>query len=193
MRGAGGGTRPDMARMNGELDLNSVDRILDRTVALGYGWPGYVARRRRWPADPAPDSLVDQRVLITVPRPPGSACAAAARCAALGATVHLLGHNTARATEALQWLAAQVPAGRFELELCDLQSLADVRRFADDFATQHDLLDALAHNAGVYSEHRQETPEGTNRTQPACMCCCCNLVERCPGPAGRPYRRRGSW
>ena len=163
MRGAGGGTRPDMARMNGELDLNSVDRILDRTVALGYGWPGYVARRRWWPADPAPDSLVDQRVLITGATS-GIGRAAAARCAALGATVHLLGHNTARATEALQWLAAQVPAGRFELELCDLQSLADVRRFADDFATQHDSLDALAHNAGVYSEHRQETPEGHERT-----------------------------
>ena len=57
-----------------------------------------------------------------------------------------------------------VPAGRFELELCDLQSLADVRRFADDFAGQHDSLDALAHNAGVYSEHRQETPEGHERT-----------------------------
>ena len=106
---------------------------------------------------------MDQRVLITGATS-GIGRAAAARCAALGATVHLLGHNTARATEALQWLAAQVPAGRFELELCDLQSLADVRRFADDFATQHDSLDALAHNAGVYSEHRQETPEGHERT-----------------------------
>lgn len=90
--------------------------------------------------------------------------AAAARCAELGATVHLLGHNTTRATDALQSLRAQLPAGRFELELCDLQSLSDVRRFATDFAAEHDSLDALAHNAGVYSEHRQETPEGHERT-----------------------------
>jgi dehydrogenase/reductase SDR family member 12 len=152
-----------MTRTPGDLDLNNVDRILDRTVALGYGWPGYVARRRWWPEDPAPASLVDKRVLITGATS-GIGRAAAARGAELGATVHLLGHNTTRATDALQSLTAQVPAGRFELELCDLQSLPDVRRFATDFAAQHDALDALAHNAGVYSEHRQETPEGHERT-----------------------------
>ena len=63
-----------------------------------------------------------------------------------------------------QWLTAQVPTGRFELELCDLQSSADVRRFAADFVAQHDTLDALAHNAGVFSDERQETPEGHERT-----------------------------
>ena len=99
MQGAGGGTGLDMTRMTGDLDLNSVDRILDRTVALGYGWPGYVARRSWWPEDPAPDSMVDQRVLITGATS-GIGRAAAARCAELGATVHLLGHNTTRATEA---------------------------------------------------------------------------------------------
>ena len=82
------------------LDLNRVDQILDRTVALGYGWPGSVARRRWSPADPAPYSLVEECVLITGATS-GIGRAAAARCPELGATVHV-GHNTIRAAEALQ-------------------------------------------------------------------------------------------
>ena len=134
---------------------------------------------------------MDQRVLITGATS-GIGRAAAARCAELGATVHLLGHNTARATEALGWLVARVPAGRFELELCDLQSLADVRRFADDFAAQHDALDAVAHNAGVYSEHRQETPEGHERTYGVHVLAP-HLLNHALAPLLSRAWRRGSW
>lgn len=43
----------------------TVDTILDRTVALGYTKVGYEMRRHWWPADPKPGSMAGKRVLVT--------------------------------------------------------------------------------------------------------------------------------
>lgn len=141
-----------------------LDRLLDRSVVLGYSRIGYHLRRRHWQPIP-PGSLTDRRLLITGGTS-GIGFATAARCAGLGATVHVLGHNAERGAEAVAELQRQVPQGRFELEQCDVTRLPDVRRFADEFSTRVPALDALVHNAGLFVDERTETPEGheTNLT-----------------------------
>lgn len=142
---------------------SAVDRILDRTVALGYSRIGYVVRRRWWQDEPAPGSLRGKHVLITGSTS-GIGRAAAARCAASGAEVHVHGHNPERGAQAISWLTSRVPRGIFHLESCDLQSLADVQRFAEDFSRRVPALHALVHNAGVMSPEREETVDGHERT-----------------------------
>jgi len=142
---------------------SAVDRILDRTVALGYSRIGYVIRRRWWQDEPAPGSLGGKHVLITGSTS-GIGRAAAARCAASGAEVHVHGHNPERGAQAISWLTSRVPRGIFHLESCDLQSLADVQRFAEDFSRRVPALHALVHNAGVMSPEREETVDGHERT-----------------------------
>lgn len=44
--------------------------------------------------------------------------------------------------------------------LCDLSSLADIRRFCDEFKSKYLKLDILVNNAGVVNLKRQETKEG---------------------------------
>jgi dehydrogenase/reductase SDR family protein 12 len=144
-------------------DLSLLDRALDRTVAFGYARTGVLLRRRWWPADPAPGSLRGRRVLITGASS-GIGRDAARSAAALGAHVHVLSHNPSRLEAALTWLREQVPDGSFEAELCDLQSLGAVRRFADDFLARDLPLSALVHNAGVFSPDREETVDGHERT-----------------------------
>ena len=53
-----------------------------------------------------------------------------------------------------------VPTAEVELRLLDLADLASVRRFAADFATEHEGLDILLNNAGVMAIPRGETEDG---------------------------------
>lgn len=139
-----------------------LDRVLDRSVWAGYTKIGYHLRRRHWDDLPA-DAMGGKRVLITGATS-GIGRAAARRCAELGATVHVLGHNPERGEEALRSLEGEVPAGTFVLERCDLRSLPDVRRFCDDLADRVPTLHGLAHNAGVMAPDRSETDEGHELT-----------------------------
>jgi len=139
-----------------------VDRLLDRSVVLGYTQVGYRWRRRHW-SPPPPGSMAGRRVLVTGATS-GIGRAAAARLASLGATVHVLGHNPDRAAAALAWLLERVPDGDFHLEQCDVSSLPDVQRFCAELRDRVPRLDALVHNAGVFSERRSETDEGHEYT-----------------------------
>lgn len=139
-----------------------VDRMLDRSVVLGYTQIGYHLRRRGW-ASLRTDALAGRRVLITGSTS-GIGRSAAARAASLGATVHVLGHNPDRAGAALRWLLERVPEGSFELEQCDLSSLAEVREFCDDIVARVPRLDALVHNTGVFTKQRSVSAEGHEYT-----------------------------
>ena len=136
-----------------------VDWVLDKTVVPGYSRIGPRIRRSWWPADPAPDSLLGKRVLITGATS-GIGMAAAARVAALGATVHLLGRDSERTERSAREVRAAVPDARVETEQCDVANLADVRSFSAQFASRVDHLHGLLHNAGVMNSTRQETEEG---------------------------------
>nr|WP_270172767.1 SDR family oxidoreductase [Paenibacillus sp. SYP-B4298] len=59
-----------------------------------------------------------------------------------------------------QALRASGGQGTAELMLCDLGSLASIRRFAAEFLATGKPLDVLINNAGVISLKRQETADG---------------------------------
>ncbi len=47
---------------------------------------------------------------------------------------------------------------------CDLSSLADVNRFAEEFQRKYTRLDILINNAGIWETQRKESPEGIELT-----------------------------
>ena len=53
---------------------------------------------------------------------------------------------------------------RVYLEIVDLASEASTRSFAEEFKRKYPRLDVLVNNAGVYTPHREVTPDGLERT-----------------------------
>lgn len=83
----------------------------------------------------------------------------AAALARLGARVILTGRGAARAEAAAAKLREETGGDVRGLSL-DLESLADVRRFAAEFTQAHPKLDVLINNAGAGFQERRVTAEG---------------------------------
>src|ERR1700689_3502385 len=133
------------------MDLTSViDAVLDRSVVLGYGPPGYDIRRQLpgWPADPP---RMDGKVVLVTGAGSGIGLAAAAGFAALGASVRALGRDNQRAGN---------PDADVRPEACDVSSLAALRTFVADFTGREQRLDVLINNAGVMPDERTRTGDG---------------------------------
>lgn len=84
--------------------------------------------------------------------------------AKLGATVVMVCRDAGRAEKALREIKHQSGSDRVELMICDLASQKSIRRFADDFKQQHDRLDVLVNNAGVFLRQRSLTEDGIEST-----------------------------
>ncbi|MXG91419.1 SDR family NAD(P)-dependent oxidoreductase [Nocardioides sp. YIM 123512] len=140
-----------------------VDTLLDRTVVLGFGSTGAAVRRRLggpvWPADPAPDALVGERVLVTGATS-GIGEAMGRSFADLGASVHLLGRNTDKLAGVAAELRRAVPNAEVVEEVCDVGDLDAVTAWADDFAARVPALHGLVHNAGTMTAEREESAQG---------------------------------
>ncbi|MCW2784911.1 MAG: NAD(P)-dependent dehydrogenase, short-chain alcohol dehydrogenase family [Marmoricola sp.] len=145
-----------------------VDRLLDRTLVLGYTTIGYRLRRARWDGnDPEPGALIGRRALVTGAGS-GLGEATAMGLAALGATVHLLGRTRQRVQPAAERIAAAIGeggwAGSVQTESCDVSDLDDVRRFGTELASRlvarGDVLDIIVHNAGVLPAERVTNAQG---------------------------------
>lgn len=83
----------------------------------------------------------------------------AAALARLGARVALTGRGAARAEAAAAKLREETGGEVTGLSL-DLESLADVRRFAAEFAQAHPRLDVLINNAGAGFQERRVSKDG---------------------------------
>lgn len=147
--------------MTRPLLTRAVDTVLDRSLVLGYTTIGLAVRKALpgWPADPAPGVLDGRHVLVTGASS-GLGIATAAGLADLGATVHLLVRDEAKGERAAGQIRAAQPGARLRLWRCDVGDLDDVRRFADDFATEVTELHAVVHNAGVMPSSRTESAQG---------------------------------
>jgi NAD(P)-dependent dehydrogenase (short-subunit alcohol dehydrogenase family) len=139
-----------------------LDRAMDFTVAPGYSALGYRVRERWW--DPIADErLAGRRVLVTG----ASSGIGEALCTRLyegGAEVHMLVRDAERGADARRRIEAGGGSGSLELWLCDISDLDEVRRFAGAFGDRHDSLDALVHNAGALTEHRELSAQGRELT-----------------------------
>jgi retinol dehydrogenase-14 len=69
-----------------------------------------------------------------------------------------------KSAEARTSIAAEVPGVHVECLQLDLESLDSIRSFARDLAVQHDAIDLLVNNAGVFCDTRRQTAEGFEMT-----------------------------
>jgi NAD(P)-dependent dehydrogenase (short-subunit alcohol dehydrogenase family) len=144
---------------------SAVDTALDRSVVLGFSRIGPAIRRRlpSWPADPAPDALAGQHAAVTGSTS-GLGLATALGLLRLGATVHLVVRNPAKAEQVRAQLLGEVPGGAVEVHRCDVSDLDDVRRCSAQLAADLPHLDVLVHNAGAMPPTRTESPQGHELT-----------------------------
>jgi len=118
----------------------AADRALDASL-LGYTRLGFSAREPAW----APLPRMDGQVVVVTGASSGIGRAAASRFASLGAAVIDVVRDAARAR-----------SDAADVRVCDVSSLAGVRRFAADLPR----VDVLVNNAGALPASRTETAEG---------------------------------
>lgn len=90
----------------------------------------------------------------------GTGYVCARELAKLGARVLLLNRASDRSVAALARLQEEVPGGRFEAVVCDLQDFASVRRAAREIQDRYPVLDVLCNNAGVMALPDRATVDG---------------------------------
>lgn len=90
----------------------------------------------------------------------GTGYVCARELARLGATVILLNRGSERATASLEKLRGEVPGGKFDAVVCDLQDFESVRAAAADIVGRYKKLDVLCNNAGVMALPDQATKDG---------------------------------
>jgi NAD(P)-dependent dehydrogenase (short-subunit alcohol dehydrogenase family) len=129
---------------------------MDFLVVPGFSRIGFDTRRRMF-GWRMPD-LTGRSVMITGATS-GLGKAGAIDLARCGATVHLVARNEEKGREVLAELG-----GDARLHLCDLSSLAEIRRFSAKFLESGAKLDVLINNAGVMPSERERTDEGFELT-----------------------------
>jgi NAD(P)-dependent dehydrogenase (short-subunit alcohol dehydrogenase family) len=142
-----------------------VDRVLDRSVVLGYSRIGLAVRKRLagFPDDPRPDALQGRHAVVTGASS-GLGTATAAGLARLGAEVHLVVRNPGKGEQAAGEIRAVVGDAQVHVHRCDVSDLDDVRRFAGELGDEVGALAALVHNAGAMPPQRSESAQGHEMT-----------------------------
>ncbi|MCG3221343.1 MAG: SDR family oxidoreductase [Candidatus Heimdallarchaeota archaeon] len=88
----------------------------------------------------------------------------ARQIADLGAKVVMVCRNQEKGKKARQEIIQTTKNENVELLLCDLASLSDVKRFSEEFLTNHSTLHVLINNAGVFNMKRTITNDGYEGT-----------------------------
>jgi dehydrogenase/reductase SDR family member 12 len=137
-----------------------LDTALDLSVVGGYTSVGYRIRSRGWTALPR----MGGKVVLITGATSGLGLAAADGYARLGATVWLAVRNRERGEDARASILEHRRNADVHLDLCDLSRLESVRRFAERFAAESPRLDVLVNNAGVLTQEREVSADGTELT-----------------------------
>jgi NAD(P)-dependent dehydrogenase (short-subunit alcohol dehydrogenase family) len=112
----------------------------------------------KWTADDVPDQT-GRTILITGANS-GLGLRSAEALAAKGARVLLACRNADRGAAALEAVKAEATASAPELRTLDLQSLASVRRCAQELDDGLESLDVLMNNAGIMAVPKAVTEDG---------------------------------
>ena len=103
------------------------------------------------------------RVFVVTGANSGIGKATASGLARLGGTVVLACRDATRAEAARQDIIQDSGNPRVSFEIVDLANEVSTRSFAEEFHRRHPRLDVLINNAGVYTSHREVTPDGLER------------------------------
>lgn len=101
---------------------------------------------------------MNQKVALITGANSGMGKATAAAFSKMGIHVIMLCRSKERGEMALNEVVAQ-SGGDVTLMLCDLASMADIKRFCDEFKCKYSRLDILVCNAGVITLDRRETKD----------------------------------
>src|SRR5712691_6995016 len=103
---------------------------------------------------------IEERVFLVTGANSGIGEATALGLARLGGTVVMACRSATRGEAARQDILRLSGNSKVYLGIVDLASEDSVRSFAEDFKRKYSRLDALINNAGVYTSHRDVTPDG---------------------------------
>src|SRR2546430_14510040 len=107
---------------------------------------------------------MEARVLLVTGANSGIGKATAWGLARLGGTVVMACRSATRGEAARQDIVRDSGNSKVYLEIVDLASEDSTRSFAEEFKRKYPRLDVLINNAGVYTPHREVTPDGLERT-----------------------------
>jgi len=107
---------------------------------------------------------LEARVFLVTGANSGIGKATAFGLARLGGTVVMACRSATRGEAARQDIVRDSGNSKVYLELVDLASEDSTRSFAEEFKRKYPRLDVLVNNAGVYTPHREVTPDGLERT-----------------------------
>src|SRR3989442_1768527 len=107
---------------------------------------------------------LQDRVFLVTGATSGIGKATALGLARLGGTVVMACRSATRGEAARQDVVRDSGNSRVYLEIVDLASEESTRSFAEEFKRKYPRLDVLINNAGVYTPHREVTPDGLERT-----------------------------
>ena len=140
----------------------AADAALEASVVGSFSRIGLWVRSRLLPefTTGAPATLEGHTVVITGATS-GIGHATATALARLGATVHFLARDRARAAGALRRIAAASGSQEVSCGLANLDDPGSARAFADDCLSTHEQLDVLIHNAGAIHSSYQTHDAGT--------------------------------
>jgi steroid delta-isomerase-like uncharacterized protein len=107
---------------------------------------------------------VKDRICLITGASSGIGKATAKELARQGATVVALSHDRGKLDAAVAEVRADTGNDRVDALRCDLASLDEVRRAADEFRDRYPALHLLVNNAGTSPSERVETPDGLEMT-----------------------------
>ncbi len=136
----------------------AVDTALDKLIVPGYSRIGPFVRRAWWPDDPPRfDRPVD---VVVTGASSGLGKATAARLAALGARVHLVGRNLSRLGDAVAEIRVRDTRADLLAHEADISDLDAIDGLVTSIGASTGAVHALVHSAGVLPPERTTTPQG---------------------------------
>src|SRR5256885_508714 len=106
---------------------------------------------------------IENRVFLVTGANSGIGKATALGLARMGGTVVMACRDATRGEAARQDIMRESGNPRVFLEIVDLASEASTRSLAETIHRKYPTLDVLINNAGVYTSHREITPDGLER------------------------------